>query len=159
EPQEAHRRGGRARGAGPQPPAQDAPPDGRHDAEGRRHGQEGPDARRPRGAARQGRRHASRRPRRPGRAPPARARPHAEPRRAAPRHGAAARPLRPRQEEMIPTLTTERLVLRAPTLADFEPYADFFASPRSGWEDGPITRGTAWKEFASVVGQWQLRGY
>jgi RimJ/RimL family protein N-acetyltransferase len=58
-----------------------------------------------------------------------------------------------------PVLTTDRLTLRAPVLADFEPYAAFFASPRSNYEDGPLTRGAAWKEFASVTGQWMLRGY
>ena len=58
-----------------------------------------------------------------------------------------------------PTLTTERLILRAPVLEDFEPYAAFFASPRSGWEDGPISRAAAWKEFAAVTGQWMLKGY
>ena len=51
------------------------------------------------------------------------------------------------------------LTLRAPVLADFEPYAAFFASPRSNYEDGPLTRGAAWKEFASVTGQWMLKGY
>jgi RimJ/RimL family protein N-acetyltransferase len=60
---------------------------------------------------------------------------------------------------MTPVLTTERLTLRAPVLADFEPYAAFFASPRSGFEDGPKSRGEAWKEFASVTGQWMLKGY
>jgi RimJ/RimL family protein N-acetyltransferase len=60
---------------------------------------------------------------------------------------------------MIPVLDTERLVLRAPALADFEAYAAFFASPRSGYEDGPLTRGPAWKEFASAAGQWLLKGY
>lgn len=60
---------------------------------------------------------------------------------------------------MIPVLATERLVLRGPALADFAAYAEFFASPRSGYEDGPLTRGPAWKEFASATGQWLLRGY
>jgi RimJ/RimL family protein N-acetyltransferase len=58
-----------------------------------------------------------------------------------------------------PALPTGRLILRAPRLADFEPYADFFASPRSGYEDGPKSRGEAWREFASAAGQWALRGY
>jgi RimJ/RimL family protein N-acetyltransferase len=56
-------------------------------------------------------------------------------------------------------LTTERLTLRAPVLADFDLYAAFFASPRSNYEDGPLSRGAAWKEFASVTGQWMLKGY
>ena len=58
-----------------------------------------------------------------------------------------------------PTLTTERLTLRAPRLADFAPYAAFFASDRSRYENGPLSRGAAWKEFASATGQWVLKGY
>lgn len=58
-----------------------------------------------------------------------------------------------------PTLTTERLTLRAPRLEDFGPYAAFFASDRSRYEDGPRDRGAAWKEFASCTGQWMLKGY
>jgi RimJ/RimL family protein N-acetyltransferase len=61
---------------------------------------------------------------------------------------------------MIPTLTTDRLVLRAPTLADFEPYAAYFASPRSVHDrGGPKSRGEAWKEFAAPIAQWSLKGY
>ncbi len=59
----------------------------------------------------------------------------------------------------IPTLATERLELRAPRLADFEPYAAFFASERSVWEDGPIPRALAWSEFAATAGGWVLRGF
>jgi RimJ/RimL family protein N-acetyltransferase len=60
---------------------------------------------------------------------------------------------------MIPTLETARLTLRPPRLEDFEPYAAFFASDRSIYQDGPLDRARAWKEFAAVVGQWALRGY
>ena len=60
---------------------------------------------------------------------------------------------------MIPTLETARLTLRPPRLEDFEPYAAFFASDRSIYQDGPLNRAGAWKEFATVVGQWALRGY
>lgn len=59
----------------------------------------------------------------------------------------------------IPTLSTERLVLRPPRLADFEPYAEFFASERSAWQDGPIPRAEAWAEFAATAGAWVLRGF
>jgi RimJ/RimL family protein N-acetyltransferase len=60
---------------------------------------------------------------------------------------------------MIPTLSTERLTLRAPEAVDFEPYAAFFASERSVWEDGPIGRIAAWAEFATAAGGWVLRGF
>lgn len=58
-----------------------------------------------------------------------------------------------------PILRTERLVLRMPVLADFEPRAAFYASDRSVWEGGPITRVEAWRIWASEVGLWPLRGY
>jgi len=60
---------------------------------------------------------------------------------------------------MIPTLTTERLLLRAPGAADFEPYAAFYASARSVWEHGPMSRAAAWTEFATSAGTWVLRGF
>jgi RimJ/RimL family protein N-acetyltransferase len=60
---------------------------------------------------------------------------------------------------MTPTLATERLILRAPEAADFEPYAAFFASDRAVWEDGPLTRDAAWMEFATAAGGWVLRGF
>ncbi|HMO06724.1 MAG TPA: GNAT family N-acetyltransferase [Paracoccaceae bacterium] len=60
---------------------------------------------------------------------------------------------------MIPTLSTARLTLRAPRLADFEHRAAFYASDRSVWEDGPLDRAQAWRVFASDVGQWPLMGY
>jgi RimJ/RimL family protein N-acetyltransferase len=59
----------------------------------------------------------------------------------------------------VPELETERLRLRAARLDDFEPFAAHMASDRSIWEDGPLTRAQAWKEFASGRGLWDLRGY
>jgi RimJ/RimL family protein N-acetyltransferase len=56
-----------------------------------------------------------------------------------------------------PVLHTERLTLRAPALSDFEPYAAFLASTRSGWPGG-AGREAAWREFASSAGLWPLRG-
>ncbi len=59
----------------------------------------------------------------------------------------------------VPTLRTERLILRAPRAEDFEPYARFYASERSVWEDGPLPRDQAWAEFAASAGCWTLRGF
>ena len=39
---------------------------------------------------------------------------------------------------MIPTLTTDRLTLRAPTEADFPVMAEFYASDRSQFVGGPM---------------------
>ncbi len=58
-----------------------------------------------------------------------------------------------------PVLTTARLRLRAPVLADFEHHAAFHASPRAGWEGGVKTRAQAWAIWAGDVACWSLRGY
>lgn len=60
---------------------------------------------------------------------------------------------------ITPTLHTERLTLRMPLMADFEPRAAFAASDRSVFESGPMGRAAAWRVFASEVGQWPLMGY
>lgn len=59
----------------------------------------------------------------------------------------------------FPVLSTARLTLRVPVLADFEHRAAFYASDRSVFEGGPHDRVTAWRIFASEVGQWHLMGY
>jgi RimJ/RimL family protein N-acetyltransferase len=59
----------------------------------------------------------------------------------------------------IPRLETERLVLRAPELADFEHWAAFFASERARYERGILPRRQAWREWAGDVATWTLRGY
>lgn len=60
---------------------------------------------------------------------------------------------------IAPTLQTERLILRMPVLADFQPRAEFAASERSVWEGGPTDRIDCWRQFASDVGAWALLGY
>lgn len=59
----------------------------------------------------------------------------------------------------IPVLTTERLVLRAPTRADFEPYAETLMSDRSKYMDGPFDRKKAWASFASDAASWLFDGF
>ncbi|MBA4350545.1 MAG: N-acetyltransferase [Rhodobacter sp.] len=60
---------------------------------------------------------------------------------------------------IAPTLHTERLTLRMPVLGDFEHRAAFYASDRSVWEGGPLSRFEGWRIWASEVGQWPLMGY
>ena len=43
--------------------------------------------------------------------------------------------------------------------ADFPAYAAFYASDRSVYEDGPLARAAAWKEFATSAGAWVLHGF
>lgn len=60
---------------------------------------------------------------------------------------------------IAPTLTTGRLTLRMPVMADFPPRAEFMMSERAVWEGGPVNRTTAWRIFSSEVAQWMLMGY
>ena len=59
----------------------------------------------------------------------------------------------------IPTLTTDRLVLRLPEARDFDAVADFYAEPRSKGFGGVISRDQSWRWFASNLGHFALRGY
>ncbi|MGK7752860.1 MULTISPECIES: GNAT family N-acetyltransferase [unclassified Roseovarius] len=59
----------------------------------------------------------------------------------------------------LPVLTTERLTLRAPNLSDFEAYATIVCGPRGVGLGGPMPRDDAWYDFASMVGNWLLRGH
>lgn len=59
----------------------------------------------------------------------------------------------------IPVLETERTLLRAPELADFEAVAGYFASERSAGNGGPHNRTNAWRFFSANIGHWFLRGY
>lgn len=58
-----------------------------------------------------------------------------------------------------PVLVSDRLVLRAPVVADFDAYAGFMAAPRADLVGGPMTRAQAWRYFGHHVGHWALRGY
>jgi len=59
----------------------------------------------------------------------------------------------------IPTLETERMILRGPKDSDFEPFAEFSASKRSIGVGGPATRAEAWRAMAMMIGHWEMRGY
>ncbi|MEO0390847.1 MAG: GNAT family N-acetyltransferase [Pseudomonadota bacterium] len=59
----------------------------------------------------------------------------------------------------IPTLTTDRLILRAPVEADFDALAAFYETDRSVWHGGPLPRYRAWSAFAANLGHWVLRGF
>lgn len=59
----------------------------------------------------------------------------------------------------IPTLTTERLILRAPQESDLEAEVAFYASERSAHVGGPVPRDQVWRMLATFLGHWALRGY
>jgi len=59
----------------------------------------------------------------------------------------------------IPTLETERMILRPNRIEDFEAYATFYEGERSRHRGGPATRLQAWRYFTHEVGDWAIRGY
>lgn len=59
----------------------------------------------------------------------------------------------------IPTIETERLILRAHTLADVEPEVAFHATDRSQFVGGPKPPADVWRMVACFLGHWQLRGF
>lgn len=59
----------------------------------------------------------------------------------------------------IPTLETERLVLRAARMSDFDTYAAFRGGARSVTIGGPYNRAQAFDQLAEIVGHWHLRGF
>lgn len=58
-----------------------------------------------------------------------------------------------------PTLETERLVLRPYKLSDFDAFAAYFASARSAFTDGPVSREMAWDLFTAGAGRWVIAGH
>ncbi len=59
----------------------------------------------------------------------------------------------------IPTLETERLIMRAPSEADLNADTAFFASDAAKFVGGPLRRDEVWRVFASLLGHWVVRGY
>lgn len=60
---------------------------------------------------------------------------------------------------MIPTLETDRLILRAPVAADLDDMATFYTSPRSAFIGGPKDRHETWRVMCGGIGHWYFRGY
>ncbi len=60
----------------------------------------------------------------------------------------------------IPQLETERLILRGPEAADFEPLCAFLLDKDRSWGFGAEDdRPKAWRWFATNIGHWALHGY
>lgn len=59
----------------------------------------------------------------------------------------------------IPTLTTERLVLRENRPDDFSAYAEFYATDRALLRGGIKSQADAFIQFCAEIGHWQIRGY
>ena len=57
-------------------------------------------------------------------------------------------------------LETPRLILRPPTLEDFDGFAGFMADERTAKHlGGAVPRATSWRMFAAIVGAWTLQGF
>jgi RimJ/RimL family protein N-acetyltransferase len=59
----------------------------------------------------------------------------------------------------IPTLATERLVLRAPITEDWPEYSVFMMTERSVFMGGPYSLDVAWGLFCHDVALWTLMGH
>jgi RimJ/RimL family protein N-acetyltransferase len=63
---------------------------------------------------------------------------------------------------LVPVLHTDRLVLRAFTPDDFEPFAQIVSDPEVVQyldAGAPISREECWRGMALFIGHWHLRGY
>lgn len=59
---------------------------------------------------------------------------------------------------LCPTLTTERLTLRAHTMGDLSALVALFATDRAQYMDGPLNSVDAWRLLAADVALWSLQG-
>ncbi|MGC3938810.1 GNAT family N-acetyltransferase [Roseobacter sp. EG26] len=59
----------------------------------------------------------------------------------------------------IPTLRTERFVMRAPRMSDLDAYAAFRGSERSKGVGGPYNREQSHDNLCGIIGHWHLEGY
>ena len=60
---------------------------------------------------------------------------------------------------LVPAMRTDRLVLRAPRVSDFDCLADIACSERGRGIGGPMTRADAWREFVQLSSGWMLHGH
>lgn len=59
----------------------------------------------------------------------------------------------------VPVIETERLILRAPELADLKPMVAFFETSRSHYVGGPRDAMGSYTSLVSRLGHWVLNGY
>lgn len=59
----------------------------------------------------------------------------------------------------IPTIETQRLVLRGPRAEDYPDFKATFSSYRSRFMGGPLNKYEAWMLYAAEIGHWEIRGF
>lgn len=59
----------------------------------------------------------------------------------------------------IPTVETERLLLRAPLENDLDALEAFNKTERSHLVGGPLDRANCWRVITNGIGHWALRGF
>lgn len=75
-----------------------------------------------------------------------------------PRQGAAALFAIALQVQ-LPTLATNRLILRAPRVTDFDTFFAIAGSDRGKHLGGPMSREDAWADFSQMTATWLLHGH
>ncbi len=60
--------------------------------------------------------------------------------------------------QTLPILTTQRLRLRAPLIADFDAWAAIECGERGVHIGGPFSREEAWLDFSQAIAGWVLKG-
>lgn len=60
---------------------------------------------------------------------------------------------------MTATLETERLILRKPHGRDWDAFRNFALSGGMDLINGGVDEGQAWRQFASELGHWEIRGF
>ena len=59
----------------------------------------------------------------------------------------------------VPTLETERLILRVTHPDDFPRFAEMLADPATHFIGGPLARAEAWRRFLVMPGAWMIQGF
>lgn len=61
-------------------------------------------------------------------------------------------------QALVPEIETERLILRAPRIEDFQRFAEIVLSPQGKTWGPPKDRSEAWYGFLQLTATWYLRG-
>lgn len=59
----------------------------------------------------------------------------------------------------LPTLATDRFILRAPRVTDFDTFYAIAGSDRGALLGGPMSREDAWADFSQMTATWLLHGH